>query len=75
MKQLHRQPDTPLPAATEPQPAGAAAAEPEIAALRTGGSRLLHLRWLSVAAMVAMAALVFPLLAPDHPCSRCWAWR
>ncbi|MCV2217273.1 sensor histidine kinase [Thauera sp. Sel9] len=66
MKQLHRQPDTPLPAATEPQPAGAAAAEPEIAALRTGGSRLLHLRWLSVAAMVAMAALVFPLLAPDH---------
>ena len=42
-------------------------AEPEIAALRTGGGRLLHLRWLSVAVMAAMAVLVFPLLAPNHP--------
>ncbi|WP_418647397.1 sensor histidine kinase [Thauera butanivorans] len=67
MNRPYRPPDTPLPAATELQPAGAATAEPEIAALRTGGRRLLHLRWLSFSAMVAMAVLVFPLLAPLHP--------
>ncbi|MCM8565741.1 sensor histidine kinase [Thauera linaloolentis] len=41
--------------------------EPEIAALRTDPARLLQFRWLSVAAMVAMAVLVFPVLAPGHP--------
>lgn len=38
-----------------------------LAAIRSDHSRLMQLRWLSVAAMTVMALLVFPLLAPDHP--------
>lgn len=38
-----------------------------LAAVRTDRSRLLQLRWLSVAAMAATALIAFPLLAPAQP--------
>lgn len=43
------------------------AASAAIAAVRLDRSRLLQLRWFSVGAMVAMAVIAFPLLAPGHP--------
>ncbi|WP_341647711.1 hypothetical protein [Thauera humireducens] len=48
-------------------PGGPRFAVAEIAALRVDRSRLIQLRWFSVAAMVAMAVIAFPLLAPGHP--------
>ncbi|NMG47821.1 sensor histidine kinase [Azoarcus communis] len=38
-----------------------------LAPVRTDRLRLLHLRWLSVLAMLVLSVLVFPLLAPAHP--------
>lgn len=38
-----------------------------LAAVRTDPSRLLQLRWVSVAAMAAIALIAFPLLAPAQP--------
>ena len=54
-----------IPSADAPgEPRSAFAA---IAAVRVDRSRLLQLRWFSVGAMVAMAVIAFPLLAPGHP--------
>lgn len=48
--------------------ASAGLAKAEIsAAVRTDRRRLLQLRWLSVAVMVVMTTVAFPLLAPAHP--------
>lgn len=38
-----------------------------LAAVRRDPSRLLQLRWVSVAAMAAIALIAFPLLAPEQP--------
>ena len=42
-------------------------ADASIAALRTERGHLLQFRWLSVVAMMVMALVAFPLLAPAHP--------
>ena len=42
-------------------------ADASIAASRTKRGHLLQFRWLSVAAMMVMALVAFPLLAPAHP--------
>lgn len=62
-----RLPDPALPGADLPSRHDRAA--PPEARVAAGGerARLVHLRWLSVAAMAFVALLIFPWLAPQHP--------